>query len=748
MKLYGESGVEMFKRKEEFMRTNWMRVTTARLAAALVLAAVLVAGCGSKSGDSATASGNSTTTATTAKAIGGSVSLGGPITGATVKIFDVGGNPVDLNTSPHNVDTTDRKGLYGIVTKSLPADFRIVISGGKLDGVPLGADLVGDVANFSGRLVFVNAATTLAATYRDTHPGMTVADAQTAVKNYLAISQAVDISSRMIKLQSDFDHAAFLTIAAGNGGVTAYIATLVAEMNAGTSKTRSFKSAATAQSRDVTLVSPTGVLIGTLETSLGTQVVGAVAGPIFGAVLKAIGPPLYTNPNKDVLDKLDKLDDKMTLLSNSIAALQQAVISTTWQTSFNTTAGQLNPAISLIQDTNANLREIADYADPTQHKPYIDQVQASILDSFKANTTATLSNQATTIHNALMSPATGADGLIVIYSKARSTEQDFFTPNQSTQIQVMYDYYHLYQLALEVLTENYKGMYENSNSTVDKAKSDYLGRIASQKAKLPRPLPAGTVIHVKQNLMIENVYRIGPYWGSFSGDDCALWNYFYSFGAPFSTRPSSGALSCFPSYLDGNVNGEEVLWGAYTPTASCPTQQYCIDHFANATWSGYFDNASHSIAWGMTMKPFLPFQNSQSIPYLNSHNNLGFSDWRAPTIVDANSIFMGKTTTSLEAQGFTAYKNLGGVLFAIHPFAPNYGSPYCAGGNGCQLLDAVYDPSSSVGLSAYPTGSISWREMAYSKGGLERDITILLVRTPVVTPATSTSPYTGELYYY
>jgi hypothetical protein len=146
--------------------------------------------------------------------------------GGTVTINDAGGEQLASTKTDH--------GVFQFEDISLPADFRIVASGGTLDGKALTGSLKLDVRGYQpDRYLYVNEATTLVADYQAAHPTQTPAEVTATVRTFLGLPSSMTLGAALARPIAEFDHAKFAQAALADGGIDAYEAKLVAEIDSG-----------------------------------------------------------------------------------------------------------------------------------------------------------------------------------------------------------------------------------------------------------------------------------------------------------------------------------------------------------------------------------------------------------------------------------------------------------------------------------------------------------------------------------
>ncbi|MCG2776425.1 MAG: 6-bladed beta-propeller [Desulfobacterales bacterium] len=162
----------------------------------------------------------------------GNVALDEPIVDATISIYGLDGNKIS-----EEKESTHPSGFFMVEVKSLPDNFKIVATGGTLDGEPFEGAVVRHVRDFNESTYYnLNAITTLIAAYMDKHPDMAYADAENVVENFLEMPSETDIKDVIANddYYSDiFCHESFMIEANNAGGFNAFVDILVGEIDSG-----------------------------------------------------------------------------------------------------------------------------------------------------------------------------------------------------------------------------------------------------------------------------------------------------------------------------------------------------------------------------------------------------------------------------------------------------------------------------------------------------------------------------------
>lgn len=191
------------------MITSKSEAWLSRLRCLVVFAALLLVGCGSDTNEFIATGG--AVNPSTPRLLYGKFNLGGAISNAAVILTDASGNTILGQT------TTDATGAFSFSGANWPPDLRVRATLGD------GLDFYTEVRGFTGtgRQTTVNVPTTLVSLYARKN-GVSVAQADTAVHNYLAIPMTNSLEGVEESFRSPFSHLAFFVVAAQRGGWTAF----------------------------------------------------------------------------------------------------------------------------------------------------------------------------------------------------------------------------------------------------------------------------------------------------------------------------------------------------------------------------------------------------------------------------------------------------------------------------------------------------------------------------------------------
>lgn len=368
--------------------------------------------------------------------IGGMVSLQGPVVGAKVRLLDASGVELPLTLEP-----TTGSGWFGALTPDPLTTFTVVVSGGESNGVSVTDELRADVAGygFGEGLIVVNPVTTLIAAYRQAHPELNLAQATHRVRTFLGFEATDTIDSHIGSL----DMGRFLAAANEAGGLKAFIADLVRQMDAEPSAVRSFAPAFTTAQMAPELFSAAWTM-----DKLGSGLAGAGASVAVGYLLKSAGfDPSGMN---EINAKLDQIINQLNALQESLNAFQAAITADVRRANYDQLLAPVNKLIAANQtvvDEMAALLAI----DPKATQQ-IDRKREDIRNFI----TRELYGGANLWHQALA--ATTGTSLMEGLSRMSVAERTFYNWQKAEAIQRHWEYFDAQQAATILILYNYNNM--------------------------------------------------------------------------------------------------------------------------------------------------------------------------------------------------------------------------------------------------------------------------------------------------
>lgn len=431
----------------------------------------------------------------------GWVYAGAPVADAVLSVYDTRGNRI-LET---DALATDQQGaiLGGTISK-FPSDFRIVAEEGTLSGEESAARLSADIRGFkpSGETIYVNLATTIVSAYLDTYPEVGLAEAETAVKGFLKIPEAVDLASGTQLSDEYFNNAQFLREANENGGVNPFVETLLAEMDA-SGTTHPFQEP----------LPPQGGAASWLATTLAEGAVSYVGGELMGWGLDKAGINFGDEDHTaedlaKILDGMAEMKAEMARMSIQLDAISRQLSNIVKQLKdmlkeishrlaldeYGTRVGQLN---SLILSVDSIQRDLSNFvnnppSDPEpQRQSLISRIERNIID------------QADVIHNQLVGLG-GQKALLTIWREI-VYEDRFLDEYDWNRVKAQYDYFRQYQDSILLLQVEYyhatEGAPGENTALIMDCIDRYEAHIEQQEALLALPIEKYCVVDARSNIM-------------------------------------------------------------------------------------------------------------------------------------------------------------------------------------------------------------------------------------------------------
>jgi hypothetical protein len=284
----------------------------------------------------AQADGSTTFTVASARATGGN--LDGFVGGDMV----LAGAAVSVKSPTGEILLTGKTNVYGAIESELgqpglPDAYRVVATGGSIDGVAIAGSLVADVSNYSADfspVVTVTPITTLLSAWRDRNPGVSPSQTAAAVRAFLQFPEAQEMDSDHEASESYFDSAAFYAQARAAGSLDAFVNLVVSEWAQGTE--HAFVPVEPVRGEDVDMVEKSLVP----EDSLPMRAaVGAGQPQSLGIVVSLVGKlweSYESNQTKqfqtDTINMLKQIDRRLSDLKsrvdNNLLATKQATYAT------------------------------------------------------------------------------------------------------------------------------------------------------------------------------------------------------------------------------------------------------------------------------------------------------------------------------------------------------------------------------------------------------------------------------------
>jgi len=428
----------------------------------------------------------------------GWVYLNGPISGATLAVYDVKGKQLYQSKQP----ATSEQGSFQITLPKLPGNFRINASGGSLRGQDFPSPLSADYREFSPQMgvVYINAVTTMISAYLDKNPGKTLNEATTAIKNYLAIPPWLDIGSSLEKPGTYFSHARFIAESNSKGGMTPYISQLVAEIDGKTGATHPFTGGnlmGTGGGQG-----PAGFVGSYVVDKLTAGALQWAGGKVLGWGLSQIGLSLDNGPTKQDIEEmkaqLNIISGKLDALSNQVNDVYNKLSTEIQQTEYNIRIGQMNDYLSSVNGTREMLEGFIT-APPPAGSELIEKNRKIIANAIETN----LLTKDSIIYNQL----TGQNGqtpLLKVWANIVKSHHRFLTAEDYKAIKAQFDFFDLiqaYAMELQVEYWYYQGENATYHENIDKAIGRYNDYVKKESEMLVQSVPPGTFVDTQTGMM-------------------------------------------------------------------------------------------------------------------------------------------------------------------------------------------------------------------------------------------------------
>ncbi|MBN2241026.1 MAG: hypothetical protein JW712_14745 [Dehalococcoidales bacterium] len=477
------------------------------LSVVFLLSIVGAAGCGQD-------------TTTSASIIQGWICAEDAVTDASLLISDFEGKTLFETNTP----ATGKSGAFLVSADDIPSEFRIVTSGGTVNGIVFTSELKTDVQGFDSDkdVIFINLVTTIISAYRDLNPEIAVDDATTKVTSYLGIPEWVSTSAGLQVSTEYFSSLTFLNEARDNGGVDAFIKTIAGEIDQNTtSATRSFKSEGGG------LLGGSNGLLGGAGTfiakGLANGALSYVGGNVLGWGLSmfGLGSEDKTAEELEKISKqieqlqqsMDEMKQQLTEISHKLDSLESQMqqmgaqlSNEIKQTDYDTRVGQM---ISLINSIKSIKNQVTIFVSnpPTDPK---------VLDYQRTKIMTRIENEILNHGSDINSQLTGigmSTPLLKIWSQIVKNGKTFLSADDSATVQSQFDYFDNLQLWLtELVVEYYhakatneedgSAMYTAFVNDANDAVINYNTNRASQVALLLPALPSGVLYNANLNILI------------------------------------------------------------------------------------------------------------------------------------------------------------------------------------------------------------------------------------------------------
>ena len=224
-------------------------------------------------------------------------------------------------------------GTFNVWTKKLPPRFVVEATDGRVNGLPFKGTLRAIVQTYGPeRLTYVNPATTLAAQYALDHPKVPYSEVVRRVKAKLGLAPWMTLGEDVRRSAGRFDGAAFLTEAAREGGLDAFVRKLAADIDAHPNTPHPFP--ATRHFDESSPLSSIGVSVGSgiAKAGLGYLLSGIGLSNVSNALGLTSSVPGQLAQLQSTLDTittaLTTISGQLSQLTSGIGSLEAAVAKT------------------------------------------------------------------------------------------------------------------------------------------------------------------------------------------------------------------------------------------------------------------------------------------------------------------------------------------------------------------------------------------------------------------------------------
>ncbi|MBY4596463.1 hypothetical protein [Ottowia caeni] len=399
----------------------------------------------------------------------GKAHLSSPLVGAHIEVQSAQGERVAM-AEPTNAS--------GVFTLPLPASHqervRVVASGGTYEGQPFDGRLLLEVENLSNQSeLYVNAATTLVGRYIDRHPGTSIAEASSIVKQFLQIPEGASLGSGVANPhQYHFRHDKLLeAVPSGSPtGLNDYLDGLVTAMGAG--------SPLPSLARQPMLGSA-GEWLEKLLDFLGE----AALEDTFSLGMEAFFTNVGIDGTADILRELHEMQHQLDELSIRTHELLVESKDTKLEILTTLLAKDISEIKTMYNNVTLLVESIGPVCKPDDAacqanlrlmQGKVRTYRAAILNGSFGSTK--FEDKLALIHDTLLQPSPSEPGLLMRANDLVRTKNAFDVPAQPGDLVKVKEFYQAYQgMAVHLLTEAYKAREPAANASkedIDALKAD------------------------------------------------------------------------------------------------------------------------------------------------------------------------------------------------------------------------------------------------------------------------------------
>ena len=494
------------------------------LAAALLSMLLALAGCASD--DTASNDKASTDKASTKRAqpampnvVHGFAYAHGPIVGAQVSVLSDKGKPLARNAAQ-----TEKGGTFFLRVPNLPANYRVVVQGGRHLGKPFKGELRAEVRGDTSEVVHASPVSTVVSHRVAQSPEAGLHKAETQVKRHLSIPAGLAVGDVRLNRRY-FSGRAFMREADRHGG-TAELAKTTARNAGSGADPHPYRGESPSRTAPGASATPDELLKSLLE-SAGSKISGDAAGWVLASLDKSL--PLPESELDKIHRELVAINAQLTEIKAQLGEISQDLK----QQGYNEIVDTL--PLSKIDHVQGEIIWLITHPTSTDRKSVIETLVGT---SAKAGYIESNLQDSPELFDRAFTGGFDRTKLVDAYGQValkKSPNAPFFTPADNAKVFAAYDYYDLYLLlGLNSVVE-----WKHAKGETDRPKDLIEGVVANRKTKyeptLPEKLDPNGVIDTRSRRQWLNqanfgldfkqaAQRIRDYGGSWnfpSGDDFA-----------------------------------------------------------------------------------------------------------------------------------------------------------------------------------------------------------------------------------
>jgi hypothetical protein len=359
----------------------------------------------------------------------GKAKIDEPIVGGTVRVYDL-----DNNLLKETINETYKTGAFILFFDTIPADFRIEVTGGTYEGTPFSGHLYAEVRNLdpNTNAIIVSPVSTLISKYWQIKPETAIPAIEKLVKSFLNVDDYVRLVDYYEYHEEHFSPEEFATQMKQTGDFDLFIEQLLADLESG--KIQSFASPESDRSIGSTILKYAVQQIGAGLIAWG---VGDGADWILDQIIGGDGG----DDNKQAIEQMEKqlaqIIQALEQLSDQMKEAEKRIVSEIRKNRWEADMNAIQNELALIDTMYGRLKILAD-SDPNKVRDAAQELVDSILD---ANTGIETSFRKI---NAKMIDAWDTEGLLKTW--AGNVYEQFFaqyalTPTENLRIDQVMPYY-------------------------------------------------------------------------------------------------------------------------------------------------------------------------------------------------------------------------------------------------------------------------------------------------------------------